>query len=35
VGEKDSPFPLLSIGASVVITVLDNVWVDETLNSPR
>ncbi len=35
VGEKDSPLPLLSTGASVIISILDAKCVDETLNSPR
>ena len=35
VGEKASPFPLLSTGASVTILSLEDTWIDSVLRFPK
>ena len=35
VGEKASPFPLLSVGASVIILSLEDIWTDSVLRFPK
>ena len=35
VGEKASPFPLLSLGASVTILSLEDMWIDSVLRFPK
>ena len=35
VGEKASPLPLLSVGASVTIFSLEDVWTDSVLRFPK
>ena len=35
VGEKASPFPLLSAGASVTILLLEDTWIDSVLRFPK
>ena len=35
VGEKASPFPLLSVGASVTIFSLEDMWTDSVLRFPK